>query len=388
MNVVRNSTILLLIILLVSVISACTSISTPITNPSLGSEKKEQSLTEKPGQESLWDKNLKSAMQEKKVTIYGSEGGSVREKIVEGFKKRYGLDVEWTSGSPAEISNRIVTERRAGLYIPDIVMFGPTTIHDSLKGLGILQNMDDFILLPEVRDPLQWFESKFPWFNTEHTIIAHSGLLTRLLSINHQIVTQGEITTFEELLNPKWKGKMSINDPTLTGTGQTGFGMMGEFIVGWDFVKKLAQQDLFITRDYRLQIDWLAKGKYPVAIAARSEGFNEYVKAGAPISYLTIPKASYASAGSAGLAVLKNNPHPNATSIYLNWFLSREGQTIYSTARGYQSMRQDVPTDHLDPNILREPNVNYPSSSTPEAMAQRDEWDRKSQEIFGPIIKR
>ncbi len=387
MCVLRNSTKLLLIILLISAISACASKSTPVTNPSLGAETKESSLMEKPNRETLWDKNLKLAMQEKKVTIYGSEGGSVRENLVDGFKKKYGLEVEWTSGSPVELQNRILTERRAGLYVADIVMFGPTTLNDNPKVLEVLQPMDNFIILPEVKDPLQWFESKFPWFNTEHTIISHSGLLTRLLSINNQVVSKGEIATFEELLNPKWKGKISINDPTLGGTGQTGFGMLGEYIMSWDFVRKLAQQDLFITRDYRLQIDWLAKGKYPVAIAARSEGFNEYVKAGASISYLTIPKASYTSGGSAGLAVLQNNPHPDATIIYLNWFLSREGMTIYSRARGYQSMRQDVPTDHLDPNILREPNVNYPSSSNPEALILRDEWDRKSKEIFGPLIK-
>ncbi len=390
MNVLRNPTVLLLVlvILLMSAMSACTSKSTPVSNPSPGSEIRGPSVTEKATQESLRDKSLKSAAQERKVTIYGSDGGSVRQNIVDGFKKRYGLEVEWTSGSPAEVTNKIITERRAGLYVADIAMFGPTTMNDTLVGLDVFQKMDNFLILPDVKDTLQWFEGKFPWFNSEHTVIAHSGLLVRLLAINNQIIKQGEITKFEDLLDPKWKGKMSINDPTFSGTGQTGFGMLGQYIMGWDFMLKLAQQEPFVTRDYRLQVDWLAKGKYPIAIAARSEGIVEYLKAGAPISYLIIPKTSYSSAGSAGLAVLKNNPHPAATTLYINWFLSNEGQTTYSKARGYQSMRQDVPTDHLDSNILRDPKTIYPSSSSPEAMALREEWDRKSKEIFGPLINK
>lgn len=368
----------LLIFLLLFISLACTPKSSPVSFPSPSPilEEVPKGVTG-----NLWDRTLELALKEKKVVVYSSEGATVRAHIVEEFGKKYGIQVEWSSGTPSELQNKVLTERRAGLYAADIVMMGPTTLSDNLKGQGVFQPIDSYLILSEVKDPSLWYQNKFPWFDKEHTIIGHSAQVNRPVTANSQMVNPKEITDFSDLLNPKWKGKISLNDPTLSGTGQTGFGMMGDFIAGWDFIFKLAQQEPFITRDYRLQVDWLARGRYPIAFWARTEGVYEYRRAGAPIIFLDIKGAGYMTSGSAGIVLLNNAPHPNAAAIYLNWFLSREGQYIYSKARGYQSMRLDVPTDHLDEDILRDPTKTYASSSSPEAVALRDEWDRKSREF-------
>lgn len=377
----------LIVLLLLLLMMACAPVSLPVSSPSppaltAGSE------VEKAGAENLWNKVLNLAQKERKLVIYGSEGGTVRSTLVEEFRKKFDIQIEWTTGTPSELQNRVLTERKAGLYAADIVMVGPTTLPFFLKGQGIFLPMDSYIILPEVKEPRLWYQNKFPWFDNEHTAIGHSGQVNRPVTANSQIVNPAEISDFADLLNPRWKGKISLNDPTASGTGQTGFGMMGDFIAGWDFMNRLAQQEPFITRDYRLQVDWLAKGRYPVAFWARTEVIYEYNRAGAAIQFLNLKGAGYMTNGSAGIALLSNTPHPNASTVYLNWFLTKEGQYVYSKSRGYQSMRVDVPVDHLDPGTIRDPTRTYPHSNSPEALDLRDDWDRKSKEIFGQLAGR
>jgi ABC-type Fe3+ transport system substrate-binding protein len=58
----------------------------------------------------------------------------------------------------------------------------------------------------------------------------------------------------------------------------------------------------------------------------------------------TFEEGTYASVGNGGPIVIKNPPHPNAAKVFINWFLSREGQEIYSRAFGHATRRLDVDT--------------------------------------------
>lgn len=52
----------------------------------------------------------------------------------------------------------------------------------------------------------------------------------------------------------------------------------------------------------------------------------------------------YAGTGSGNLALLKNPGHPNATKVFVNWFLSKEGQSAFLRALGQPTRRLDVDT--------------------------------------------
>jgi ABC-type Fe3+ transport system substrate-binding protein len=58
-------------------------------------------------------------------------------------------------------------------------------------------------------------------------------------------------------------------------------------------------------------------------------------------------EGTYTSCGSGALSVVKNSPHPNATKIFINWLLSKEGQEIYGKAMGQGTRRLDVDTKWL-----------------------------------------
>jgi ABC-type Fe3+ transport system substrate-binding protein len=66
------------------------------------------------------------------------------------------------------------------------------------------------------------------------------------------------------------------------------------------------------------------------------------------VKSVSIPRDEiYVSGGSGNVAIIKTAPHPNATKVFLNWFLGQEGQETYSRAMGQATRRVDVDTQWL-----------------------------------------
>lgn len=158
--------------------------------------------------------------------------------------------------------------------------------------------------------------------------------------------------------------------------------------MGWDFARELVKQEPMITRDLRLQMDWLAHGKYPIAIAPDTIVMTEFREVGAPVAYLTPQEGSYLSSGYGNLGLVNRAPHPSAARLFINWLLTREGQTIFSRTMGAQSGRLDVPTDHLPKEYLREPGVNYLISYNEEYVLKEPEVIEKAAEVFKPLLSK
>ena len=110
-------------------------------------------------------------------------------------------------------------------------------------------------------------------------------------------------------------------------------------------MKKLAAQEMFLSRDQRQLADSLAKGKIALTIGLTYYTFLPFLKAGLPIKSLPdMKEGTYTSCGSSALSVVKNSPHPNATKVFINWLLGKEGQEIYGKAMGQATRRFDVET--------------------------------------------
>ena len=119
-------------------------------------------------------------------------------------------------------------------------------------------------------------------------------------------------------------------------------------IKGEEFLRKFAMQDLILSRDQRQLADMLAKGKVPVTVGLSYYTFAPFLKAGLPVKPLPdMKEGSYISCGSGALTVVKNSPHLNATKVFVNWLLSKEGQEVYGKAMGQATRRSDVDTKWL-----------------------------------------
>ncbi len=87
------------------------------------------------------------------------------------------------------------------------------------------------------------------------------------------------------------------------------------------------------------------------------------------------------------ISIPKGTPHPNAAKILINFLLTQEGQTLSSRASGYQSTRVDVPTDHLESIIVRQPGVKYISTTDKDFLAKEVDLKNRVIEVFKPLLK-
>jgi ABC-type Fe3+ transport system substrate-binding protein len=184
-------------------------------------------------------------------------------------------------------------------------------------------------------------------------------------------------------LNPKWKGRIVIDDPRVDGPGSGRIalwtGQLGE-----EFVRTLLKQDLALTRDGRQLADWLARGKYPIAIGANDTEIGELQKLGIGLKVEPLAgklaEAWRMGTGWGAIRLVNKAPHPKAAAVFINWLLSKEGQTGWATIGGRPSRRMDVPRiTGLSP----EPGVDYFDIDREERLQLRD----KAKEIAKAVLQ-
>lgn len=376
--------LLLAMVLLIS----CAPKAGPQEAPSPGKAISEPSPNlAKQGWEKDWDETVAAAKKEGKVVVLFTGGAEIRNAVSKGFYDKFGIVMDAVSGAGVEVAEKLTRERRAGLYSTDIYQGGVTTPIIILKPGGLLGTLDENFILPDLKNPVEiekaWWGGKLPWVDSEHKVFAFNAYPQAWAVINTNIVKPEEMKSYRDLLNPKWKGKIAMFDPTTTGAGGKLLSAVALQILSMDFWRELARQDVFITRDNRMLVEWVVHGKYAIAIAARPEEIALFQKEGAPLMHRTPEEGIGLTTGSGGLAIIDKPAHPNAAKLFVNWLLSKEGVTLWSKAGDVQSARLDVPTDFLSPEKIRQEGVKYYYLEKEEFLTQERELYMQAREIFG-----
>lgn len=297
-----------------------------------------------PGWRAEWEKALAGAKREGKLVASVPPSPQLRKGMEEGFAQKFGIRVEFVTGRGATIVRRMVDESKAGVRYFDLHVGGTKSIVEGLLPEGILDPVEPWMILPSVKDPNQWWGGHIWIDNAKRYLYAFSAYRTTNAYHNSDLMRPEEFRSFDDLLNPKWKGKIGFSDPRTPGSGDSMWSYLVQ-VKGEEFVKKLAGQDLFITRNLRLLAENLAKGRIAIAIGIGYSELLPFIKAGLPVKALPTPvEGYYATAGYGNLVILKNPPHPNATRVFVNWLLGKEGQDIFSRYMGAPTRRLDVDT--------------------------------------------
>ena len=98
--------------------------------------------------EEEWEMVLNGAKKEGKLTLYGFVAGQTRVVMEKAFRERHGLNMEIVTAGASEITAKIISERRAGLYLVDVMLSGPTEMATILKPAGALESSCTFQTLP------------------------------------------------------------------------------------------------------------------------------------------------------------------------------------------------------------------------------------------------
>lgn len=304
------------------------------------------SLTAPADWRARWNQMVAGAKKEGTVVLYGDIGPTLRVKLGEAFKRKFGVDTEFVPGKPPEIAPKYLTERTANLSLCDILITGQTTTLTVLKPRKVLASPRPSLILPEVLDSKAWPNGALPFLDKDQLALALIAGYVRFITINTELVKEGEITSYADLLNPKWKGKIVLFDPSIPGNGGTWlvFTMLKAYgrEAGEKYLRQLAQQGVTVTRDARFSGESVARGKYAIGIGTALQVEQDLAQAHAPIAWAHLKEGGMVIPGAYVVALPDKPAHPNAAALMMNFLLSKEGQQIASDAMGLPAMRRDL----------------------------------------------
>jgi iron(III) transport system substrate-binding protein len=293
-----------------------------------------------------WEPTLAEARKEAKLVVGIPPNAELRKQIEPLLKSRFGLEVETLSAPGPQIAGRIVSEYNAGVRYFDALIFGSCT-GVPLIGSGAFDPIEPYMILPEVKDAKNWWGGHIWMDNLGTNRFFYSFVAmkaTEGLWHNTSLVKPEDIRSFDDLLDPGWKSKIGFSDPRVAGSGLSIWSFLWDQ-KGEDYLKKLVQQQLFVSQNLRQITDALAKGKLAIALGIGFAQTDPFVKEGLPVKELPQPREGLPGSNGYGtLGVVKNPPHPNATKVFVNWLLSKEGQDFYSKVMLQSTRRLDVDT--------------------------------------------
>ena len=319
-----------------------------------------------------WEKIVTAAEKEGEVTMYAQSRAGVGKALL-AFKDAYPkININFVGGSGSDLAKKIMAEKRAGKHLVDLSVGGGGTMVLVYHKAGHLQPIPPLLILPEVIDQTKWWSKKHLYSDPEgqHVFRAQGDAGSGIGAINTNFIKAGEIQSWWDLLAPKYRGKIVMTHPDSAGNIGNWRFIYYSPDLGPKFVRRLLTetQVAFAENEHQM-MDWVGSGKYHMHVLAKFENTENARKQGLPVMQIFSEKeGDTISTGSGHIIAFKNAPHPNATRVYLNWFLSREGQLIWQKLTGRNSFRTDISKDMIpykDEQVPKE-GGKYLLSSLPQ----------------------
>jgi ABC-type Fe3+ transport system substrate-binding protein len=294
------------------------------------------------------------AKKEGVVSIYSSITVQDMKLLTEAFAKLYGVKLEVWRSSSEDILQRAVTEARGGRYQVDAIETSAAEM-ESLHREQLLQEIKSPYIAELTPAAIQPHRE---WIGDRLNIIA-AGYNTDLIR------REDRPKTYEDLLDPKWKGKLGIeaDDAVWFGTLMTA---MGE-AKGLKLFRDLARTNgLSVRKGHTLLANLVISGEVPFTLTVYHYKAEQLKKSGAPIDWYVIPPGI---ARFLGTGVLRRAPHPYAAVLFMDFMLS-EGQRVL--------LKEDFTPTNIKVKPLDAPfTLVDPAKSLDEA----DKWSKLYDQI-------
>jgi len=339
--------------------------------------------------QSAWQKVLAEAEKEGQVNIGGPPGDTYRAALMEEFVKKYPkIKVEWDGASGRDKMARLMRERQTGIFNWDLYIGGSGSPLRVLKPIGAFDPLRPEVILPEALDNSKWHGGfDFGYADSEHKLIfGFDATSAEVLHVNWDVVSPKEFRGIKDLADPKWVGKIAWEDPRQEGSGLN-TALLFLLSYGEDFLKKLlSDPNIVFSLDRRQITEWIVRGRYPIGVSIPTDLLETYQDKGVGknVKALLDPTlgASYTQ-GFGSVAVFNRRPHPNATRVYLNWLLSKDGQTSWAThIGGRNSRRLDVKPG--SPELVLKPDKKYINTQAEEYIPKREYIMKLGKELIRP----
>lgn len=333
------------------------------------------------GWQERWKKTVAAAEAEGELIVAGPAGSLWREHLLSFGKAYPKINIKVTPFAGRDFWPRLMKEREVGQHLWDIRVGGAETQVYQLIKVNGLASVRDMFILPEVADEGNWrggFDHMF-LDNAKRYVPAFTAYSSPLAYYNTKVIRPDELKSFDDLLNPKWKGKIALADPRGGSIAVSMAIVYQKF--GEDFTRKLlTDQAPVIVKNPRQMLGWFVSGQYPIAMGIPNTSFLEFEQKGIEIPAGKVSGLDIWSVGVGSVQVPEPRPHPNATIVFVNWLLSKETQQTIMKAVELNSRRKDVAPNDPDRVIEWDRYKDYVSGQTEEffpAMAKFKELTRQ-----------
>ncbi|MGH7847323.1 MAG: ABC transporter substrate-binding protein [Candidatus Binatia bacterium] len=308
------------------------------------------------------------ARDEGKLVLYSCPGRQYVEPLVKELERRYpGVTVEATYGKGSQLQEKIRSEARAGRPVADLHSCGWNSVYQ----FGLEGRLDKY-LSPHINSFYSAAVDK------SGLTIPHSSHVYGIV-INTTMASTEEIRSWADLTNPKWKGKLAIQDPRPGGGGFSWFVQtLTDPALSEAYLRKMAAQKIFFGRTNDLVQSMLVRGEYAIHIAGTEERAGRAENKGAPLQFINPRDGAFFTR--VGFGLVKNAPHPNAAKLYIDFVLSETGQKILGQT-GYIPLRKGIESSQ-GADALE--GANLALLQTEEGIRREPEFAKKLKEVFFP----
>lgn len=315
------------------------------------------------------------------------------QPLLDRFSELSGVRVQTSTGSGSARATRILAEQNAGRFTVDVGLLSVAATTRRLYPADAIVDLPPLLIHPEVTDTSKWYGNRH-WYvdpgDTQRIFVnAVRANNDWLFWYNTQHITDAEAATLQtpmDFLADRWKGRMT--DQAWNDPGRTGQMLEVYFApdAGPEWIRRYFQEmDIAFTGEPRLEETWFVRGRNPLKFGDGNIGvpLRRLAEQGLPIKEGSFPRAegTLAARGSdCCIVVMKNAPNPNAAKLFLNWYLSQEGQTMLhkvdpSLVLG--TLREDVDTHNAIQEVQRIPGRSYSFRDFDDHYNQNEDAARK-----------
>jgi iron(III) transport system substrate-binding protein len=274
---------------------------------------------------------IEAANKEGKLIFYSSMDLPVGEKLGKAFETKYpGIAVQIERSGSERLFQRVAQEFGSNIHAADVINSSDASHFISWKKNGW---MAPFVS----EDIAQHF---LPQFRDPDGMSATSRIYLSSLGYNTNLVKPADApTSFADLLDPKWAGKMVKGHPAYSGTIMTAtFQIVRE--LGWEYLEKLSTQRVMQVQSSTDPPKKLALGERAVMADGNEYGLVLLKEAGQPVEPIYPSEGSPTVSGPTGIFV--GAPHPNAARLFQAWLHTRETQQFFADFTAQYSAHEQV----------------------------------------------
>ena len=278
-----------------------------------------------------WEQTLAAAQAEGKLVAATFTDPELVVLLAQ-FEQEFDIEVEQVPGRPSRQAAQILTEQQAGQFNFDVLWHPVTNISITLKPNDGLEPILPFLILDELKDDDTWYGgvraglgdgTLFTFFDG----IAGAGAG---FQVNYDVYPEGTITEWTDLLNEDYRGEIGIYFPSRPATATIALTCARPLFdsdAEWEtFVRGIFDLEPTTDGQFRTVGDWLAQGRFPLAIGGGSAYLDELkgeldLNLGDPLG--TNFCAGTPAGTGRSVSVAKNPPNINAAKVFVNWVLTK-----------------------------------------------------------------